>query len=284
MRRHAVLAAATVLAAVLTAGPVVAAHHGSPPAASQPTPTVEAVLADPRRDADRTRDAGRHPAETLAFFKVEPGMSVVDVIPGGGWYTRILLPLLADNGRYIALNPDVSGASEQARNYLGNLAGSFPAKAEGWTGQPAAAILAYNSDTLPKELDGTIDRVLIFREMHNLHRMGLMHRELTTYRRLLKDGGLLGIEQHRARRDAPAAYTDGNKGYMREKDIIALLELYGFALVAQSDINANPKDSADYPQGVWTLPPNYREGDKDRDRYTAIGESDRMTLLFAKRP
>jgi predicted methyltransferase len=242
---------------------------------------LDAVLADPRRDADRARDAWRHPAEMLTVFKVQQGQTVVDVIPGGGWLTRILVPLLAGNGRYIALNPDVSAASEQARNYLGNLAATFPAKAAGWTGQPAGAILAYNTDGLPASLDGTVDRILILREMHNLHRMGLMHRELTTYRRLLKPDGLIGIEQHRARRDAPAAYTDGNKGYMREKDIVALMDLYGFELVAQSDINANPRDTANHPEGVWELPPSLRT---KREELKAVGESDRMTLLFRKRP
>lgn len=255
-----------------------AAHAGHEAAAPS---ALDAVLAHPRRDADRARDAWRHPAETLAVFKVQPGMTVVDVIPGGGWLTRILVPMLAGNGRYIALNPDVSTASEQARNYLGNLAGTFPAKAEGWTGQPASTILAYNTDGLPASLDGTVDRVLILREMHNLLRMGLMHRELTTYRRLLKPDGLVGIEQHRAPRTAPASYTDGSKGYMREKDVIALMDLYGFELVAQSDINANPKDTANHPEGVWELPPSLRT---KREELKAVGESDRMTLLFRKRP
>lgn len=256
------------------------------PAQIQParlSDALPAVLADPRRDADRARDVWRHPAETLGFFKVEPNQTVVEVIPGDGWYTRILVPLLAGHGRYIALNPDVTRAPEPARRYLGNLAASLPAKAAGWTGQPASAILAYNTDGLPSSLDGTVDRILVLREMHNLHRMGLMHGELTAYRRLLRPDGLLGIEQHRARRDAPASYTDGNKGYMREKDIVALLDLYGFELVAQSDVNANPRDPANHDAGVWVLPPTFRAGEADRARYAAIGESDRMTLLFRKR-
>lgn len=254
------------------------AHAGHAAAAS---PSLETIIADPRRDADRARDAARKPAETLSFFKVEKGMTVVDVIPGSGWYTRILAPFLAGNGRYIALNPDVSRASEQAQKYLGNLAGTFPAKLAEWTGHPASATSAYNTDGLPDSLNGTVDRVLIFREMHNLHRMGLMHNELTTYRRLLKPDGLVGIEQHRARRDAPAAYTDGSKGYMREKDIVALMDLYGFEMIAQSDVNANPRDKADHPEGVWELPPALRT---KRDDLKAVGESDRMTLLFRKRP
>ncbi len=257
-------------------------------AASPPTretmQAMSAALADPRRAADRPRDVWRHPAQTLKFFKVDPGMTVVDYMPSGGWYTRVLVPFLGPSGRYIGLNPDVSAAPAQMKQYLGNLAGTLPAKTAEWTGVPAERVAAFNTDGLPAELGGKVDRVLIFREMHNLWRMNILHRELLAVRRLLKDDGLLGIEQHRAKPTAPAAYTDGSKGYLREKDVIALIEAHGFALVGKSEVNANPNDPANHPDGVWTLPPNYRLGDKDRARYTAIGESDRMTLLFRKRP
>jgi predicted methyltransferase len=270
-------AAATPLAA--RSAPAVAETQ-----AGSEDPALAAVLADPRRNEDRARDAFRHPAETLAFFRVEPGMTVVDYTPSAGWWTRILVPYLGDKGRYIGLNPDVS-RFPQAQAYYGNLAQTFPPKAAEWTGVPASRILAYNTDGVPAELNGTVDRVLIFRAMHNLHRSGFLHGELVAVRALLKPDGLLGIEQHRARPDAPAAYTDGSKGYLREKDVIALVEAHGFELVAKSEINANPKDPADHPQGVWTLPPNLRGAtEADKPRLTAIGESDRMTLLFRKRP
>ena len=246
-------------------------------------PALGKVLADPRRAKDRDRDAWRHPAETLSFFRVEPGMTVVDYTPGGGWWTRILVPYLGGEGRYIALNPDVRNSPEMQR-YYANTAQTFPPKAAEWTGAPAGRVAAFNTDGLPAELNGAVDRVLIFRAMHNLFRTGMLHRELTAIRGLLKPDGLLGIEQHRARPNAPADYTDGSKGYMREKDVVALVEAHGFELVAKSDINANPNDPADHAQGVWTLPPNLREGEKDKARYVAIGESDRMTLLFRKRP
>jgi predicted methyltransferase len=258
---------------------------GSAAAASPPAQaTIQAMtkaLADPRRDADRARDAWRHPAETLEFFKLDPGMTVVDYIPGGGWYTRVLVPFLGETGRYIALNPDVSGADEQLQKYFGNLGASFPAKAAEWTGIPAERIAAYNTDGVPASLNGTVDRVLIFREMHNLKRNGLIARELPAIRALLKPAGLLGIEQHRAKANAPASYADGNKGYLREKDVIAMVEKHGFELVGKSEVNANPKDSADYPAGVWELPPSLRT---KREELKAVGESDRMTLLFRKRP
>lgn len=265
----------------------------SSPLAAQPTGEVEdgdwceaceglldLALDHPRRAADRPRDAYRNPAETLAFFRVEPGMTVVDVIPGGGWYTRILAPYLGD-GQYIGLNPDVTAAPEGLQGYFGGFAEKFPPKAAEWH-LPEGSLAGYNTDGLPDDLDGTADRVLIFREMHNLHRTGLMHEELNAYRGLLKDDGLLGIVQHRAKEDAPADYTDGNKGYMRERDVIGLVEAHGFELVAKSEINANPNDSADWPDGVWTLPPVLRTKENE-EKYRAVGESDRMTLLFRKR-
>jgi predicted methyltransferase len=163
-------------------------------------------------------------------------------------------------------------------------AAKFPQDLAGWTGQPAERFAAYTLDAVPEGEKGSFDRILIMRMVHNMHRSGMLHGELAAIRALLRDGGMLGIEQHRARADAPAAYADGSKGYMREKDVIALIEAHGFELVAKSEVNANPADPADHPGGVWSLPPNLREGDKDRARYVAIGESDRMTLLFRKRP
>lgn len=284
MRRRRLLAIAAMLG---LAGPSIAAESADAPADAGICEACEVALdlalAHERRAGDRPRDAWRHPAKTLAFFRVEPGMSVVDFMPGEGWYTRILAPYLGGAGHYVALNPDVTGASEQRRAFLGDLGKTFPARAAQWTGLPETSIAAYNSDGLPKALDGTVDRVLVFREMHNLKRFGMLDGEMATIRRLLKPDGLLGIEQHRARPDAPGAYIDGSKGYLREADVIAMVEARGFALVGRSEINANPKDTADYPEGVWTLPPSYRLKDHDRERYAAIGESDRMTLLFRKR-
>ena len=244
---------------------------------------LDLALSNPRRKDDAARDAYRHPDETLAFFRVRPGMTVVDYLPAGGWYTRILVPYLGESGQYIALNPDVSDGSESQRKSMGNLAGTFPEKAAGWTGVPAAGILAYNSDGLPEKRMGTVDRALIFREVHNLVRYGWFGGELDRLHTLLKPDGMLGIVEHRAKPDAPDAYVDGSKGYMREADVIKTVEAHGFELVGNSQINANPKDPADWPKGVWTLPPSLSQGDADRDRYLGIGESDRMTLLFRKR-
>ena len=240
---------------------------------------LELALAHPRRDADRVRDQYRHPAETLGFFKVRPGMTVIDYMPSGGWYTRVLVPYLGKDGRYIGLNPAVpADAPEGLRGYLGGLGEKFPAAAAGWALE-GARVEAYNSDELGEAHKGSVDRVLMFRSMHSLMRNRMVESELARLHGLLKEGGLLGIVQHRAKPDAPDDYVDGAKGYLREADVIAMVEAQGFVLADRSEINANPLDSADWPAGVWELLPNLRS---KREELRPVGESDRMTLLFRK--
>jgi predicted methyltransferase len=248
-------------------------------------PALAQVLEHPRREADRARDVYRHPAETLAFFQIRPGMTVVDYIPAGGWFTRVLAPYLGPQGRYIAMGPDLTGETNQYfLNSMGGLAEKFPAQAAQWNLGPTAQISGFNVDSYPEALDGTVDRVLIFREMHNQFRFGWLHGDLLTIRRMLKPGGMVGITDHRMSEDAPFSMTDGNKGYMRESDVIALMDAYGFDLAGKSEINANPKDTKDYERGVWALPPGLAGAtDETRPQMLAIGESDRMTLLFSKR-
>lgn len=277
------LSAAAVIAAPLSlaAAPAEAKAKSAKPANA----ALDRVLADPRRDKDRVRDEWRNPAETIAFFRIKPGMTVVDYMPSSGWWTRVLVPYLGENGRYIGLNPDVRNSTEPMKRMFSDLGGKFPAQVTGWTGVSADRFGAYNTDTLPADLKGKVDRVMIMREMHNLWRTNLMRAELFAVRDLLKDDGLLGIEQHRARATASADYTTGGNGYLREKDVIALVEAHGFTFVAKSEINANRKDPADHKDGVWTLPPNFRnvKDEGEKARLSAIGESDRMTLLFRKR-
>ncbi len=277
MRNFATLAAAIALSLPLAA-----------PLAAKDITDAQAlavVLADTKRDADRVRDQYRHPAQMLALCKVKPGQTVVDYMPSSGWWTRVLVPYLGEKGRYVGLNPDVSKQTDQMKQYFGNLGATFPAKVTEWTGATGDRIAAYNTDQLPAALKGKVNRVLIMREMHNLWRLNLLRSELAAVRDLLDDDGMLCIEQHRARKDARAAYTDGNKGYLRQKDVVGLVEAHGFDLVAASEINANKKDPANHEVGVWALPPNLRgvTDEADRARYTAIGESDRMTLVFRKR-
>ena len=250
------------------------------------SPDLATVLADPRREGDRARDNWRNPAETLEFFQVRPGMTVADYMPASGWYARILVPYLGSNGRYLGLTPDPAAADgERFANYFEGLPGNFRENVGDWNlgGAPYGVV---SSDQLSDATDGTVDRVLIFREMHNLLRSGVMYTELTRMRDLLKPDGMLGIVQHRARADAPADYTLGSNGYLRQEDVVALVEAHGFQLVSTSEVNANPNDTADHDGGVWTRAPSYRgaeEGSEERARRAAIGESDRMTLLFRKR-
>jgi predicted methyltransferase len=247
-------------------------------------PQLAAVLANPRRDQDRARDQYRHPAETLAFFQVQPGMTVVDYVPADGWYTRIIAPYLGPGGRYIAMGPDVTTAPEGQRNYWGGQDEKMRANGPKWNLGQAAPLSGFTTDAVPDELAGTVDRVLIFREMHNMLRSDWLHDDMLAIRKVLKPGGMVGIEQHRAAADAPYSATDGSKGYLREKDVIALFDLYGFDLVGRGEVNANPKDTKDWPQGVWMLPPGLRGAtDETRPKMQAIGESDRMTMLFRKR-
>ncbi|MEN7537720.1 class I SAM-dependent methyltransferase [Aurantiacibacter flavus] len=253
------------------------------------TPGIEAVLAADIRADDRARDQYRHPAETLAFFEVEPGMRVVDFMPSGGWYSRVLIPYLGEEGTYIGLNPDVG--TEGGPGFFDRMrdtANRFPTQAQGWVGDSGARVLGANvGDEAIDAMAGTVDRVLIFREMHNIRRFGWFHDLAVASRTLLKDDGMLGVVQHRASADAPSSYVLGDNGYQREEDVIALFSAYGFELVGKSEANANPADPADWEGGVWSLPPSFGgapEGSEERARRAAIGESDRMTLLFRKRP
>ena len=244
---------------------------------------LDLAVAHPSRKEDRARDPYRHPAETLAFFRIRPDMKVGEYAPGGGWYSRLLGVYLGGQGHLAGLyfNTQVTPLSDEAKQGTRDAAAKFAAQVSGWTGQPAERFSGFTLDAVPEGEKGTFDRIVIMRMMHNIHRFGTLHHELVAMRGLLKPGGMLGIEQHRAKADASADYADGSKGYMRQKDVIALVEAHGFELVAKSEINANRKDAANYPEGVWELPPVLRT---KREDLKGVGESDRMTLLFRKRP
>lgn len=274
-----------LVAAALASAVPLAAALPAPAAAQQADAALAEVLAHSRRDQDRARDEYRHPAETLAFFRIEPGMTVVDYLPAGGWFTRILVPYLGPQGHYVAMGPNLAGETNQYfLNSMGGLAEKFPGQAEAWNLGQGARISAFNAPDVPAELEGKVDAVLTFREFHNQFRFGWLHDDLLAIRKMLKPGGLLGMTDHRMTEDAPFSMTDGNKGYVRESDVIAVMDAYGFDLAGKSEINANPKDTKDYERGVWELPPVLAGAtDATRPRMQAIGESDRMTLLFRKR-
>jgi predicted methyltransferase len=237
-------------------------------------------VADPGRTAGNVaRDRYRHPVETLDFFEVDPGDTVVEIWPGGGWYTEILAPYLAaGGGKLYAVAPD------WGRSGIDKLKQAKPAV----YGSVEVADFPAFSPTAKRAPDGGADVVLTFRNVHNW-RMGYRRDDKQDYSAeafrqiyaMLKPGGVLGIVDHRLPESA-SAERERNSGYIKVSTVRALAEAAGFRLDAASEINANPKDSADWPDGVWTLPPSLALKDKDRERYLAIGESDRMTLKFVK--
>jgi predicted methyltransferase len=243
---------------------------------------MQNVLAASIRDEDRARDRYRHPAETLEFFGVEPGMTIAEYAPGGGWYSRVLAPYVAMEGRYHAVNADSSERTLTAeqRDRVESWPQRFAMNVQMWSGVYATPETAFESDEIPEGMAGTVDRIFIFRSMHGLLNGRAADRELRNLRQLLADDGMIGVVQHRAPESETWERANGTRGYVKQSDIIALFDSLGFALVASSEINANPNDAADYPEGVWTLPPVLRTG--RHQRYLEIGESDRMTLLFRK--
>jgi len=267
--------------ALVSAGLVIAA-----PAAAQteaaPSPAMAKALANANRDADRPRDQFRHPAQTLAFFQVEPGMKVGEYAPGGGWYSRVLGNYMNAQGKLVGLyfTPEDAVFDEKARDGIRKGAAGFPAQVEKWTGRKAAGTQGLTLDTITDADKGSFDRILVIRMMHNMMRWNFADSELKAMRDLLKPGGMMGIVQHRARPWATGDYANGTKGYLRQEDVIGFVEAMGFDLVGTSEINANPRDSADHAEGVWEMPPTLRT---KRDELKGLGESDRMTLLFRKR-
>ncbi|GGB64373.1 class I SAM-dependent methyltransferase [Blastomonas aquatica] len=275
------LIAGTALPLIATAQPAFAAQAADASAAS----AIDAAVAADLRGDDKARDQYRHPKQTLEFFQVKPDMVVAEYAADAGWYTKILAPLTATSGKYVALgvSPSSPSLSAERKAQMAAYPAAYPDRATKATGLSADKITAYVNNAVPAEMQGKIDRVLVFRMLHNLQRSGILGSELDAMHAMLAPGGMVGVVQHRAKADAPAAYVDGSKGYLKEADVIATFEKHGFVLAGKSEINANPKDPADHAQGVWTLPPNYALKDQDKAKYAAIGESDRMTLLFKKK-
>jgi predicted methyltransferase len=239
----------------------------------------EDILKSPDRTPDFvSRDTYRHPSETLAFFGVEPTMTVVEIWPGGGWYTEILAPYLQGGKLYAA-----HFAKDSKVNYFLNSRRAFEEKIKARPDVYQAMTMAEFSPKMDKLTvpDGTADVVLTFRNVHNWLRSINEAEAFALFYKALKPGGILGVVEHRAKPNT-SWETMKQSGYMTEAYVIALAEKAGFVLDASSEINANPADTADHPKGVWTLPPTLRLQDKDRAKYEAIGESDRMTLRFKK--
>ncbi|MDB4994030.1 MAG: hypothetical protein JWM74_1462, partial [Myxococcaceae bacterium] len=238
-----------------------------------------AVASKTRKAANAERDKSRHPVETLEFFGFKPTMTVLDVGPGEGWYTEILAPVLAQKGKYMATNNDPNGPVDQRTTLTGQKWAGFLAASPEAYGKVETLIVDGKAPKLGHE--GSTDLVIVMRAVHGMVNNGTLPAWLAEIKSVLKPGGVLGIEEHRAPVGANAAETS-KKGYVPEAYVIEQAEAAGFKLAGKSEINANPKDTKDYAEGVWTLPPTFRLKDKDHDKYAAIGESDRMTLKFVK--
>ncbi len=242
------------------------------------------VLAMPHRsEANRARDKYRHPAETLSFFGLNEAQTVVEISPGGGWYTEILAPLLSERGHYVAaMNDPEKAGNENAKAYYAKQNGEFEAKFKANPELYGKASMVMIDTKAPNfGPAGSADMVLTFRNVHNWMGQGAEKNMFKGFFDVLKSGGKLGVTEHRA---APGTdpKVSFETGYLAEEAVIKLALDAGFVLEAKSEINANPLDTKDYKGGVWTLPPTLSQGEVDKAKYLAIGESDRMTLLFKK--
>jgi len=231
-----------------------------------------------RAEGNASRNDARHPRETLEFFGLTPGMTVMEVSPGGGWYTEVLAPLLKGQGTLIAAHYDPNGGADSRRS-LGGFLSKLGANADVYSAVVVSALQPPMAMT--PAAPGSVDLAVAFRNVHSWMRMNQAETFFSAIYDALKPGGSFGIVQHRG---LPGASLESmkNTAYVSEEQVIEFAELAGFELAAKSEINANARDTKDYPKGVWTLPPVLREGEKDRERYLAIGESDRMTLRFVK--
>lgn len=302
LKRHLMIA----LASTAMATTLIACGYASTDAEPVKAETVDMSAANAAKldtilaageDSAKARYEARNPKETLLFFGIEPGMTVVDVLPGGGWYTKILLPYLGEEGAVIATDysldmwPEFGGfATPEFIENKKTWPETWTASAEEWRSEgdaPIASAFAFgNRDA---SLDGTADAVLFVRALHNLFRFqeegDYLQVALKDAHALLKPGGIVGVVQHAAREDRDDEWAKGSNGYVKKSAVIAAFESAGFELVEQSDINANPLDQADVGDGVWRLPPTLgssRDNPELRAEMEAIGESNRMTLKFRK--
>ena len=269
--------------ALFLSGAVLAQDEVSPPQITQAQQQAlgDAVASTSRGITNVMRDAYRNPQHTLAFFGITPGQTVIEVWPGAGWYTEILAPLLRDEGKLIAAHFDPESDVAFFRRSRADFAAKL-AEDPQWYDKVELSTLNYDPQ-LPLAEPGSADRVLTFRNVHNWLAAGddKAAQVFDKFYAALKPGGMLGVVEHQAR--AGTSLEDMIKtGYVTQAKVRELAEAAGFEMISISPVNQNVQDTKDHPEGVWTLPPTLRLGDKDRARYLAIGESDRMTLLFIK--
>ena len=232
-----------------------------------------------RSDSNKARDVYRHPAQTLQWLGLKDTMTVVEVFPGGGWYTEILAPYLRDNGAYYAAGFDKDSSVKFLREGAARFNQKLEAEPSLYDKVLMTVLAPPDKTTLAPA--ASADMVLTFRNVHNWMDAGTDEAVFRAMFRALKPGGTLGVVEHRQPADKPQD-PKAKTGYVTEKYVISLAERVGFTFIDRSDINANPADTGDYAKGVWTLPPTLALGDTDKEKYLAIGESDRMTLKFRK--
>lgn len=274
--------------------PAAAAEDLAIEAAAVEENRLVAVL-DAQPEEVQARYPHRHPQETLEFFGIEPGMTVVEGLPGRGWYTKLLLPYLGSEGHLIGANyaqpmwPNFSFATEEFLKKNSTWLTDWPAGAEEWRDDDSATVSAFEFGSLPESMAGTADVVFLARVLHNLANFeeegGFLTDALADSFSVLKPGCTLGIVQHHARDNMSDEFADGSHGYLKKSFVIAAAEQAGFEFVAESDINANDKDQPTADDIVWRLPPTLAtsaENPELKAELEAIGESNRMTLKFRK--
>lgn len=268
----------TVYAILLLTGAIALSDAGAQDVAND----IDRILASDHRDPkNAARDKYRHPKQVLTFFGIRPDMTVVEIWPSTGWWTEILGPLLKDGGKYYAaLYPSQApNAPAYVKRVENQYDGKLAARPDLYGKVIKTTLLAPSYTKLAPK--GSADMVLTFRNVHNWAKAGIADGMFKAFYDTLKPGGILGVTDHRAKPGTPFE-KQVESGYLTEDYVIGLAEGAGFKLAAKSEISANPLDTKDHPRGVWTLPPTLALGDQDRDKYLAIGESDRMTLKFVK--
>ncbi|MFL0803441.1 MAG: methyltransferase [Agarilytica sp.] len=272
-----------------TPTPLIQKPHVAPP-----TPSLSAILLA-RDEDDRSRDTARHPKETLDFFRIKPGMTVAEALPGKGWYSKILMSYLGENGVLVGIDyefsmwPHFPFVDDSFMTKRKHWAHDWPIETTLWNIDEPSQVEAYTFATVPEALDAKFDRVLFIRALHNLSRFNdkgaFMENALKTTFRMLKPGGLVGVVQHQSPETAEDSWADGTNGYLKKSAVIKFFSTSGFELISESSINENPKDQPTSKDAVWRLPPTLRtnkDNEKYKGDYEEIGESNRMTLLFKK--
>ncbi|MDB5532098.1 MAG: Methyltransferase [Hyphomicrobiales bacterium] len=251
----------------------------APSAGAEQTDRLAELIAGPQRSpGNKARDQYRHPYEVLKFFGMRDNSVIVEVLPGSaGYWTEILAPYVKDKGLYVAAGRDPTASAGYQADHAKMLAK--------YAADPAnygkVQVTPFHADTYEIAPPGSADFVLTFRNMHNWLERKEIDGALRSFHKALKPGGILGVADHRGRTDMSQEAQMKN-GYVRQDFATDLIEKAGFKLIGTSEVKANPKDTKDYPEGVWSLPPTYREGDTNRAKYAAIGESDRFVLMFVK--